>query len=196
MLQKPEWLATALGYLNWDIFTWHVYVGDTAENAIDWVLDGINTLITWAQQVGAWWEEFRQEVLDIFNLIPQWINEVWDYVLNLVDATRSIIATWWEATFEIVKEWVRALVDTVKDAVTVVNNALTWLTLQWDNFTTSILPTLASRFDVREIVQTILTPLLSIFNFLESVKGDLIDFFNDPVEYIWQRFSDWFFGGE
>jgi phage-related protein len=196
MLQKPAWLVNALSYLNWDIFGWQIYVGDSVENAIDWVLDGINTIITWAQQIGAWLDELRQEILDFFSEIPKWINEVWQRLLNFIDSVGDIIATWWMATWQMVQDWVNTVVDTVKDGLKLVADAAEWLRGQWDTFFTSILPTLASRFDVYEIVSAILSSFLPLFTLIENLRNELVEFFTNPLEYIWQRFTDWFFGGK
>src|SRR4030042_4626479 len=107
MIEKSQDLKNFLAqaWLNPTIFTWPLPIGETIEKAIDWVLEPINTLATWAGKIGAVCDEFRQEVVDIFNLIPQWINEVWEFVLNRADAILGVINAWWEPKWQAIKDF-------------------------------------------------------------------------------------------
>ena len=192
MLQKPQWLVDFLNALNWDIFTWHIYVGDTVENAIDWVIDIIDTIITWMVQVGNWWEEFRQEVVDFFRLVPQWINEAWQFILNFWDTIGDIIATWWEAVYQTVKDWVNTIIDGVKDALKVVSDTLTQWVTTVENFFTSILPTLASKLDVADLIKNAFQPWRELLNFLVEIKNELVEFFTDPLQWAYNKMDEFF----
>lgn len=196
MLRKPMWLVNALMYLDWQIFTWHIDVGSTVENAIDWVLDGLNWVITHLKELGEWWEEFRQEVIDLFAEIPKWINVLWKWILDFGDTLASWIDNWWDAIYQKVKDWVTTAIDKVKDALGVIKDTLTEWVTKIESFFTTILPDLAKKLDIVDLIKNAFEPWKDLLNFLSEIGGELAEFFTNPIEYLWQKFSDWFFGGE
>lgn len=69
MLQKPEWLRLWLQNLNWDVFSFHIYVGDAVEEAIDWVLGWLNAFLEWADLMYGYMVDFRDELLELLDSI-------------------------------------------------------------------------------------------------------------------------------
>jgi hypothetical protein len=195
-LIKPSWLEGALSHLNWDILTWHVYVGDAVESAIDWVLGWIDSLAEWAAQIVAWWEDFRQEVVDFFTLVSNWFNEVWQWILNFADTLGDWIANWWESTRVMVLDWIDTAVAWVSDRVDDLSHIVDTMGIWWENFTTVILPELASKFDITKAFDDFMLTWGDLFEGWEVFKDAFIEFFTNPLEWLWLQFTDWFLGKE
>jgi predicted PurR-regulated permease PerM len=186
------WLVNGLLYLDWQIFTWHINVGTAVEAAIDWVLDGLNTVITFVGQLAAWWEEFRQEVIDFFTEIPKWLNELWQYFLNFADTFAGWISDWWDGIFETVKDWVLTVVDKLKEIVTDIGDTLErWVTTV-ENFFTQVLPELAHKLDVLDMIKSFFEPWRDLLNFLSEVAADIGEFFSDPLAWVYNKLDDFF----
>jgi len=190
----PVDLLAFLHSLQWDIFTWHIDVGTPIIRAIEWVLEWINSLVDWVQQIGNWYEDFRQEVVDFFTQIPKWLNEIWQWILNFADTLGDWIANWWEPIYQTVKDWVLTVIDEVKEALGVISDTVTrWVTTV-ESFFTSILPTLASKLDVADLIKAAFKPWTDLFNWWGEFYKEVKEFFVNPVEFIWNKFTDWFFG--
>ena len=196
MISKPSWLVVFLASLQLDILTWHIDIGGPIEGAIDWVLGPINELATWANQVWAWWEEFRQEVLDFVNLVGSRFGELWNYVWTLADTALSQIATWWEATSETVRAWIEAAVALVRDQVLAlwdrVEGVWAWLSEFW----TTVLPGLARLVDVQDLINAALLPFRGVLDWVEAFGRQVAEFLESPWDWLWARFGDWFLGPE
>lgn len=142
MLTKPSWLRSWLDRLNWDIFTWQVYVGDAVEGAIDWVIDGLNNALDWGTAAYNWaqaaWDRISQVSQELISRILTETSRIWDWVSTLP----SYLGDWWAARLTEVKEWVQTLTGTVNDAISSVNKVVNNLSTQWQLFVTSTLPSL------------------------------------------------------
>jgi phage-related protein len=191
-ITKPLWLVSFLNALSWDIFTWHIDVGAPIETAADWIIGWINDIADWVQQFWAWAEEFRQEVIDFFTQIPEWINQVWQFIQNVWDSIAGIIDNWWSGMVDTVQGWVDVAKDFVLGLIDDLKGIVTRVDVALSNFFTVTLPTLASKFDVTEIIKGFLDPFRDVFNFIEMVKGELIKFFNDPWAWLYDKFDEFF----
>lgn len=195
-LIKPSWLESWLNNLNWDILGWHVYVGDAIESAIDFVLTWINNIAEWAASVVAWLDELRQEIVDGFNIFVEWLNELWDNFTNIVETWWDSLAEWWSARVQDIKDWIDIAVQWVNDRIDDVKAVLDGIVVWWENFTTVILPELASKFDITAAFDEFMLQWQDLFNTFEEFKQGIWAFFTDPLEWLWTQFIDWFLGRE
>lgn len=195
-LNKPGWLESWLSHLNWDILNWHIYVGDAIESAIDWVLDWIDDLATWAAQIAAWWEDFRQEVIDAFNAVVDFINEGIGNLGNIVSTWWDNLSEWWEGIKTTVLDWIDTAVEWVSDRIDDLAHLVDKIGIWWENFTTVVLPTLASKFDITAAFDQFMLTWRDLFEGWEAFKDSIFDFFNDPLDWLWDRFTDWWLGPE
>jgi len=196
MISKPSWLVTFLASLQVDILTWHIDIGGPIEGAIDWVLGPINELAAWANQVWAWWEEFRQEVLDFVNLVGSRFGELWNYVWALADTALQQVLTWWEAASETVRGWIEAAVELVWDQVRDLWGRIEGLWIMVTTFFSDILPGLARLADVDDLIRSALAPLAQVLDWFNAFGRDVADFLTAPWDWLWERFGDWFLGPE
>lgn len=196
MIRKPDWLVSFLNQLHWKIITWDIDIGTPIETTIDWVLEPVNAIAEWVAQAVAWWEEFRQEVVDFFNLVREWINQVIAFIDGIKDRIFALIGEWWLGVIDTIKGWIEIARQFVIDLIDILQVTVNRVVTAWDNFWTDILPGLASKLDVSDLINNALLPFRNLLNWFEQVKTDLGEFFANPWEWLWSKFADWFLGGE
>lgn len=205
-ISKPSWLRSWLDTLNWDILTWHVYVGDAVESGIDWAIDWINWGITqaesaWNKAVAAW-----DKAVDVFWDLTATINwevsRLWDSIGDWWDD----LGEWWSTKVT----WVRGLVDAASDflkgLIDDVKRGLASLSVAWDNFWTTtwpqllsdfnsllvdvgnfftqVLPGLATFLDISRAFEDFRLEWKDLFNFWEGFKDTIVAFFEDPEKWL------------
>ena len=197
-IEKPESLRSFLasGWLNFEFLGKKFYIGDAIEDAIDWVLGIINTIVEWAALIGAWWEDFRQEVVDFFALVSTWFAEVWQWILNFADTLGDWIANWWDTKVTWIRDLVDAAEDWLMELIDDVRAGLDQLGAWWDNFTTEILPGLAEKLDITKAFDNFRLEWKDLFNFWGSLGREVMAFFTGPLDWIKDRIETWFWGGE
>lgn len=140
MFSKPDWLRQWLARLNWDVFTWQIYVGDALESAVDWIIDGLNNILDWGMTAYDWaraaLDRIPQVAQDLTSQFLSEISRVWNWVSSLP----SYLADWWTARFNQVKEWVQTLTDDLKSYTNSILKSVNSLENQWDDFRRSTLP--------------------------------------------------------
>jgi len=180
-------------------------------------------LCYWTNKVKWRFEDFSEDMDDIVNqlgdilswsnirsLIRSWLPDIddlidwwdrwWVWVGEEIDewwySTRTTVQGW----IDIGDQWLKGLID----------DAEAWLVdLQaaWDNFRTITLPDLldlsglitwwnTTVSDVQALIDSAFTARESFWSGWLDVKDSVIEFFNDPLEWLWQRFLDWFLGKE
>ena len=202
----PFWLAAPLFYyisrgfnhLAWDFYDFGEWVDDVADRVRD-ILD----------------------FSDIWDYFDYWFNRAawaWDWVLRAWDNVWDIVNDWWSYTRYTVLAWVDEAKSYADALVVGVTNWLASLQEAWDSFKGRI-PTIDEVIlwwgnwtgNVTGIISTwwtgTLTEVKSLINsaFLEREpfwagwqdwRDKVTEFFSDPVEFLWARFTDWFLGPE
>ncbi len=191
MLTIPSWLIGFLDKLNWDILTWHVYVGDSVKAAIQWVLDLINTLIDWAGKIGAFIAELIQEIRDAFAVVTEYLETLWQWFLNWLDIVGDYINNWWLGVQDTVKGWIQVAQDFVLDIINTIRETVDRVSISLEEFFGSILPTLARLVDIEAIFISLLSPFRDLFAFWGDRAREILEFFNDPFEFINIRLTRW-----
>ncbi|KKN37947.1 hypothetical protein LCGC14_0758340 [marine sediment metagenome] len=212
--QKPGWLATLLGYLNWDIFTWKVYIGDTIEAAIDVVFSWLNYAVDLAQAVWNWiagvvdwvvnlwnilWAEINTQVQALWNAISTWSDSLntwwsatWSYIVDWVGARFDSLEVWVGATRDWIMASVDAIADQIQDRISIVTGALNNLIASWNVFVTSTLPGLASHLDVTAAFDSFMLAWKDLFDWWGEFWEEVTSFFTDPFAWIYERIDEFF----
>lgn len=211
-LEKPGWLRSALDLLNWDILGWKIYVGDTIESSIDWLIDWLNNEIQWITEFYHWAYDFQAEIEEWWLEIVPRLDELWEWITNLPSKLSSLLFDWWNNPANPIREYlatiwtqlddwwetkaekVRGLFDDalnwiryrLEDAEYYIN----WLRTAWDNFWTDTLPTLISRIDLMDILEARLEPLIELYNIFVNIKEELFEFFSDPWAWLYGKLDD------
>jgi len=164
-------------------------------NVLSW--DYIKSLIRgwlpWLENAGTWFQS--------------WWSNIWNEV-----------GTWWNTVSPTVQGWISAAVQPFNTMLTAWNGFWnsTWpqltsrfdsLKADWDNFWRVTFPTLVSfdwletwwfsrLLDVQGLINGAFTARASLWSGWQDMRDNVVNFFTNPVEYIWNRFTDWFLGPE
>ena len=169
----------AFAIANYDTATWLYHL------AISWdkVWEAVGNFLT------------KLDVLDIMSQFIKQLGQVWSWFSNWWGNVWDTIDDWWDGVYGYVKDWVSTAIQGVRDWVDDTRAWLGRLESDWVDFRQNILSTLARTFDVQQMINGALLPWRDLFNFWGSFSHEVGAFFTNPIEYIWNRFSDWFFGG-
>ena len=174
----------------------------------DWVSDV-------ASRVGNYlsWDTIWSYILSyVPNLISlrDWFYSWWSNVT-------SVITSWWSATSATVHGWITAAIQGLGDIgagwLNFWNNlwpqlvsGFNSLKSAWDNFWLVTFPNLVSfawlatwwnsrLLDVQGLLNSTLKTWFPFYDDLVELWSDIALFFTNPLQYLWERFTDWFFGG-
>ena len=186
-VSKPTWLSRVLGLLNWDIFTWKVYIGDAVEHAIDWALQWVNWGIDQANIA-------YNKAVDAWNKALEVYRDLRALVYSEVQKAINLAAT--------AKDWLN---DRIDDAWQVINKVDT----AWDNFRTQTLPKLLDtqwvigffgkkissitdwwspkKQEITDQIDTEVTPIRDELNKHSSWLDLIKDLFTDPEKWLLDR---------
>ena len=168
-VSKPSWLTRALDLLNWDIFTWKVYIGDAVEWAIDWTLVYLNNALDWAKVAYDWGVAAWDKAVEVGK-------DAWDDLQ--AEATKlgdKIIAA---------KDWAKERIDDANELIDKVDTA-------WDNFKRDTLPKLLDTQWVRDFFGRGVASISDWWAARRKEVGDLIDTEVTPVREEVNKHTSW-----
>ena len=218
MIEKAQGLKDFLAssWLNFDILGWHIGIGEAVEEAIDWVVVWINEAIDWIgetwNKLFVLWDDFWRELGEVWVKL----GEVWDWFIALPGNIWKEITDWWSDPDNII----RVFIDGVKEALTVViegvGTVANRIATAWDNFWTLIFPTLIDfnwwrgfwggmfsnisdwwapeKQKVTEETDAKIAPVEEEVNRHTSWWETFWDFLTNPLDWLMDRFIDWFLG--
>ncbi len=167
-----DW-STAIATICYDaIMPWNTFISDLA-NIWYWV----NRL--------AWLDSLRDLIVNAAYVVQNWEYNV-----------RLVINSWWGSA----SSGIQALINAAIAPLNAVKVA-------WDNFWTNTLPTLARVVDLAAWGNSLLTQAQSLINAAiataapfwagwADIRTTVLEFFADPLEWLWGKFTDWFLGPE
>ncbi len=201
----PFWLAAGLFYQLSNVFStlaWRFY------DFSDWVSDvqsKIGNYLSW----GTIWSY-------ILSYVPN-LTQLRDWFYTWATNVMGIITGWWSATSVTVHGWITAATQSFNSMLTAWlnfwNNLWPQLTASfnslkasWDNFWAVTFPTLVNfswlttwwnsrQLDDQGLLNSTLKTWFPFYDDLVRLWGDIALFFTNPLQYLWERFTDWFFGG-
>jgi len=139
---KPSWLKSWLSRLNWDDFTWKIYIGDAIEDGLDWALEWVNWGIDQATSAyNKAWDAYYYAIdvyKDLRKVIYQETNDLWDRAF----AWWSELTDWWADKRQDVWAWIDDVKDWAWDRIDDVWQFISDLNDAWESFRKSILPKL------------------------------------------------------
>ena len=132
---------------------------------------------------------------DIFLLLQTWLNyaEVaWNWVANAFTNVVSIINDWWITILPYILTYVDNAVE-----------GFTELKAAWDTFWTVTLPNLVSfdwlgiwwlsrLEDVQSLIDTAILNLNVLLEGWQEVRDAVLEFFNDPYQWMYDRLDEFF----
>lgn len=175
----------------------------------DWVYDvwdRVSKIFTW-DTIWSLIQQYAGPLLNILKGLWDWWWSIWDE-----------IGTWWSAMQYTVQEWINTAVGGLRDIAGAWSNFWNSLWPQltssfyslkssWDNFWNFTFPDLVSFSwlttwwnsrlgDVRDLIYTAVRDVASLAEGWQDMRSNVVTFFQDPLEWLWNRFADWFLGPE
>lgn len=200
-----DWIKTPLLFISnrfWDLLTPIAHFND-------WVHDVNNKVKSILSSV------------DIISLLRTWLTyaeNAWNWVVNSWTNVRDIVDTWWSSASLTVQAWIE---DAVSGVQTLVDQANIWLanlqaawddlkgripTLDevvswWTNWTGQVLAFVntwwtGALLEVQGLINSAFVERASWWAGWSDFRDQVVTFFTDPVEFIWERATNWFLGPE
>jgi hypothetical protein len=136
---------------------------------------------------------------DIIGLLETWrtmAENAWAWVLDWRDNVLSAIDTWWNSSDNPIRPYVDSTWQSAKDLVANVQKEVSQVHAAWDDFWTTTYPTLISSSDANTLVDTKITEASPFWAGWQDVKNNVVTFITAPLDWLWERFTDWFLGRE
>ncbi len=216
------WLPGLEDAIDW-WSSWWIWISQEID---DWWLSTRYVVLAWINDLESWTtaqlNSVRDWVLALISDVESWtltqINSVRVAILTIV----SNLEAWTITEFNIVRDWVLVLIGGVESwTLTQINNvksailaiigdlelwtqteintitallsalidwpALTaWITTWWNDRLFDISALIDSAFGLRD----------SLWAGWQDIRDRVFEFFEDPVDFIWLRFTNWFLGPE
>ena len=104
------------------------------------------------------------------------------------------IIDWVLSLWSSLTAWVNSLINSVYDYISSVwSNITAWVSSLLGNITAWVNSLIA---DLDSWWRTQLVLLNETFGWVLDFRDAIVEFFTDPLEFIWTRFTDWFLGPE
>jgi len=145
-----------------------------------WAQDWISKILTW------------DYILSLIMPYIQWGINAWNWVVNAWNNIWNEITIWWATIQTIVTGWIDVAKQWAKDLIDQVSIGLNYLSSAWTEFTTTVLPKLASWTGVGELITSYLENWFPWYNTLVEIKDELFEFFADPIDYVYNKMDEFF----
>jgi len=177
-----------------------------ASNWYDDTIDLLSDILSWESI-----KSYIRSWLSGIEAAIAWFSNAFMNVVNIVDA-------WWNGMQSTVQDWIDAATQGFDELKAAWDNfwTVTWpdildditgLKAAWDNFWTVTFPDLVSfdwltswwngtLQDVQNLIDSAFTLRDTLWAGWQEVRDNVLEFFADPLEWLWARFTDWFLGPE
>lgn len=168
-----------------------IYFSEDMEDFID----ELGNILSWSniKSFIRGWLPYLEDAIDWFLSWTYWVGQKID--------------EWWSINYPTVQGWIDIATEGLDSLKAEWNEFWTTtypgflssfdeLKAAWDNFWTVTFPDLVSNLDLEEWWNTKLKELLELVEDTIPFYSSIVEFFNDPLEWLWQRFFDWFLGKE
>ena len=120
----------------------------------------------------------------------------WAWVTNAVQNITDTIGDWWLVAQTTVQGWIAAATEGLAD-----------LKVAWSTFWSVTLPTLVdfawlttwwtSRLtDIGNLIDSAFTLRSGLWEGWQEARTNVSNFITTPLDWLWERFTDWFLGRE
>jgi hypothetical protein len=151
--------------------TWINY----ATSAYNWVVNAVSNVTT---TVNAWWTSTQATVKVWINDVKQWAQAQID---NLA-TTLTEVQTWW---------------NDFKSKIPSLDEVLSWFVNWWTNILTQLQTWWEERLtDIESFFNSWALSLAPFWEGWQDIREIVFNFFNNPFDWLWDKFTDWFLGGE
>lgn len=200
-----HYLSTPL-YQIYSAFVYITYYAQSLDDWLVWSQDLVQNILDW----NTIWSYILSYVPNL-QTMSAWFSNWASYVVTMVEA-------WWDQAQYTVRAWIDQAVgglediagtwstfwnDIWPDLLTTVNS----LKSGWSDFWTYTLPTLISSSglatwwagrisEVAQLIDSAFNARSGLWAGWQEMRASVVTFFQDPLEWLWERFADWFLGPE
>lgn len=176
------------------LFSW---LGDYFELLSDWT----SAIAGYLYDAANWWDEVTEAIEDILSwssiksLIRNWlsgIEELVDWFQTWEAYVRGIVVLWWATVINEVQSWIDNAIENVQELISQIETYLNTLQSAWDNFTSSILPSLANLIEVNELISSWFKEFAPFWEGWLDWKDKVTEFFADPLQWLYDRVEEFF----
>jgi len=188
--------------------------------AFSYITEYFGEFNEWAGNVADW----LAGVLDLSQITAYfrtWIDaaiDAWDWVSRAFSNVWNIVDDWWSSTQFTVRAWIaeaKSYADSLLGEVNrmIANLQAAWdslrgwiptleeISLWWGNWTGNVLTAIntwwnSTLLEVRALIDSAFLERESWWAGWEEMRDRVATFFSDPLEFLWDRFADWFLGPE
>lgn len=175
----------------------------------DWVDDIAYKITTFFSELDleAWFQQWETRILDSWD----WVTSAWDNVTNIIEE-------WWLYIAPTVRGWIDSavagfgsLIDQVSAEVTElwetvesfigrlpsIDEMWGWFTNWWANILTPLTSWWNEQLkQLDRLINDTIAVWFPWYENLVEIKDKLFEFFTDPLEWLLDKFTDWFLGPE
>jgi hypothetical protein len=189
-----NWLASPFTWIHDRIFSLAVSVGkffawvrgvaDVIGGLQGWddIWQLIISNLPWLENIGEWFQSWYQHIADVFQdlwrsvtpMIKGWISTA----VQSLEAIGEAWGNFWDNLWPQLTGWVDEL------------------RAGWDHFIKVTLPSLPGWGDIGDFIDSRIDQLSGFWEGWQEIREQVFDFFSNPIEYLWERFIDWFLGPE
>ena len=156
------------------------------------------------------WEHFKKWF--------EWAQWAWEWITNAFNNIANIVTDWWNLEDNPIRLFIESATEGLDELLSAWNDfwTITWpewmsafdnLATAWDYFWTVTWPEFLSLEwlftwwndriqDILDLINTAFKLREDWWSGWQEIKEQVFDFFSDPLEYLWSRFTDWFLGPE
>lgn len=209
-----------VAYFFWDLTFGFYDISDEIDNWWDWISglwSELSWLWEWADEI---WERVRAVIWnlpDIFGFSFSTVFDVVDMFVHTIGTRISDFVAWVkenaEVIYQTINEYITNVYQTFNEYITNIYETIsTYITNVYENvynYITNVYETVQNIFNtyiteiigvtegwVGDFVNAALAPFIAPINLVNLWFDAIQDFFNDPLEWLWSKFTNWFLGTE
>ena len=166
------WNVVVTSVKNWALATF-AKIGEVASTIWNYITNVYNTISNYITNV---YNTISNYITEVYNTVKNYItntyNTIVNNITNVIGVTIEKVAEWFTSIGGATREWAEGLFVRARDV--------------WNTITGNL----------GEWWRTQLALLNETFGWVQDFRDRLEEFFTDPVEFLWARFTDWFLGRE
>lgn len=194
-----NWLETPFRWIG-EGFGWIAYYFSLARN---WTIEAWNRILTFLSEL---------EITDLFGVLIDAATFVWDKIVDAAEQVGVIISTWWETVQLTVQDWIETARLWAEEHLSDQWESLRPLWTWWYGFKDNF-PTLDEVIDwfqqwpakvrgeidnwwpealltVQSMIDSAVADISAGLNEWLNVKDEVIEFFSDPLEWLYNKFDE------
>ncbi|MBA7580684.1 hypothetical protein ES708_22578 [subsurface metagenome] len=195
-----SWLPDIEDLVDWFQY-WYYWVRQEID---DWWASEKLTVLWWIFDIKSW---ALTQINNAVEGITQVVTNVYDYSQTIINNVTEYITEVYNNVYDYSQTTINNITENISNFITnvydytqtIINNITETITelIDWDRVTTFINDWWSDRLlDIQLLFDSWTLTLAPFWEGWQDVKDSVVEFFADPVEFVWARFTNWFLGPE